>query len=196
MDSPAPIPRLCFDEGLESVEPIAEQDSSSSWLDLIDWTSLDPDFWVNGESGSTSNEATTNGFHFQEFDGQLFEAETIDTTLQYHPTSPRENPDQNVPNTKSGLSDSPQPLLEIGISEDDRLEDVPRPGRGRKQIHLSGARRDPCPSPSRRKGPLSDLVRKGMEELKHAKGACWRCKILRKKVSPESEMNPANSRTS
>lgn len=25
-----------------------------------------------------------------------------------------------------------------------------------------------------------------MEELKHAKGACWRCKILRKKVSYEA----------
>lgn len=168
----------------------AEQDSSSSWLDLVDWTLLNTDVCVDGNFCSISNGNFTDKYDFQGFDGQLVEGETTSTGSQYHSAFDQGNPESGVRSTewtKSGLLDCPDSTSDKEVSEGGGLQESRRPERGRSkgvEILPSGRCPAPCPSPSpRRKGRLSDLVRKGMEELKHAKGACWRCKILRKKVS-------------
>lgn len=170
----------------------AEQDSSSSWLDRVDWTLLDADVRVDGNFGSISNEDFTDNYDFQGFDGQLVEGRATRTSSQYHPATDQGNPEPGARSTEkaeSGLLDFSESTSENEVSKGGGLQEAGRPDRGRSQaveILPTGIYPAPRPSPSpRRKGRLSDLVRKGMEELKHAKGACWRCKILRKKVSHE-----------
>ncbi|KAI7777892.1 hypothetical protein LA080_002944 [Diaporthe eres] len=63
----------------------ADQDLSSSWLDLVDWTLLDADNWVDGDFGGTSNEVLTDDFDFPGFDGQLFEAKATSRTAHKGP---------------------------------------------------------------------------------------------------------------
>lgn len=45
---------------------------------------------------------------------------------------------------------------------------------------------------SGRTGPLSKLARAGMRAIKAIGGACWRCKILGKKVSSSDDIQPAD----
>lgn len=170
----------------------AEQDSSSSWLDMVDWTLLDADVWVDGNFGSISNENFTDNYDFQRFDGQLIEGKATSTSPQYHSAFDQGNQESGARSTEwtePGLLDCPDSTSNYEVSKGGGLQEAWRPERGRSQaveILPTGRCPAPCPSPSpRRKGRLSDLVRKGMEELKHARGACWRCKILRKKVSHE-----------
>lgn len=184
-------PESC-DTGLETGKMEAEKHSSSSWLDLVDWTLLDADVWVDGNFGSISNQDTTDDYDFQGFDGQLCETKTTSKSPQHHSASDQENPesgDRSMKWTESGLLGCPDSISDNEVSEGGRPHEACHLVRGRSQhteVLLPGGRPAPCPSPSpRRKGRLSDLVRKGMKELKHAKGACWRCKILRKKVSHE-----------
>lgn len=167
----------------------AEQDSSS-WLDLVDWTLLDADVSVGGNFGSISNGDITDKYDFQGFDGQNFEGKA--TNSQYHFTFDQGNPESGARSTEwtqSRLLDCSESTSDNKISKGGGIQEAQRPERGRSQavkILPTGRCPAPCPSPApRRKGRLSDLVRKGMEELKHAKGACWRCKILRKKVGLE-----------
>lgn len=199
MESRAAIQPLSCDAGFTSTHTEVENDPSSSWLDLIDWTSLNPDVWVDGDVDSIFNKATTDDSDFHGFDGQLIEARAISTNSQHHPAPAQEDSNSDVPSmekTNSELLYCPKTCFDSELSDDGRLEDAVRPGRTRKQtldMYLSSGCPAPGPSPApRRKGRLSDLVRTGMQELKHANGACWRCKILRKKVSPEPRMELGN----
>lgn len=190
MDSQTAIPSSSCDTGVGSTQTEADQDLSPSWLDLVDWTLLDADTWVDGDFGGTSNEVLTNDFDFPGFDGQLFEAKATSMSSKHYAASTQETPElaaHSTQRTESGFLDCPDSISDNEVSGP---PEAWHPGRGRSQrpeILLSGGRPALCPSPSpRRTGRLSDLVRKGMKELKHAKGACWRCKILRKKVSYEA----------
>lgn len=189
MDSRNAIASEFCDTELGPSQLEAEQNSSSSWLDLVDWTLLDADIWVDGNFGSISNGDFTEDYDFQGFDGQLVEAKATSTSSQHHSVFDQGNPGSGARSmevTEFGLLDCPDSKSDNEVSEGGRVQESSYPGRGRSQrpeLLLSGRSPAPRPSPSpRRRGRLSDLVRKGMEELKHAKGACWRCKILRKKV--------------
>lgn len=169
---------------------VVEQDASFAWLDLIDWTLLDAGVWVDGDTDSFYNGDLTEDHVFQSFDGQFVEGKETGKGPQYNSTPAQGHPDPIAPGTEKtrpGLRDRRDLSSEHEALKNDRPEEAWRPERGRKQPLDIGYQSGRCaahPSPSpRRKGRLSDLVRRGMEELKHAKGACWRCKILRKKVS-------------
>lgn len=193
MDSWAPKPSLSSDSGLGSAQTEAEQDPSSSWLDLVDWTLLDADVLAGGDIESICNEYYPDTYEFQGFEGQFLKADDTSIIPQYHSTPALEHSSSDSDartnekvNVEPGCSTSSLDL-DNRLAKDDRSEEAWWPGRGRNkplEVSAPGGRSAAHPSPSpRRNGRLSDLVRRGMEELKHAKGACWRCKILRKKVS-------------
>ncbi|OAA57505.1 c2h2 finger domain containing protein [Niveomyces insectorum RCEF 264] len=74
--------------------------------------------------------------------------------------------------------------LGVSFNEDDRSEDSPSLGdrlSSSWNIFHSGisSRR-----PRGRRGPLSAKSRKDIKDLEWAGGACWRCKILRRKCDP------------
>lgn len=79
--------------------------------------------------------------------------------------------------------------LEIGSNPEAPWEAGPSAG-GSPRLFSSSSEVETTsiqpPSVPRRRGRLSDVVRKGIEELVKSGGACWRCKILRKKVRIES----------
>lgn len=191
MDSRPPLPSSSCDAGLGAAQTEAEQDPSLSWLDLVDWTLLDADGLVGRDFESIKNGDNPENYEFHGFDGRFLEGDRAGIIQQHHSTRASEHSDSDARineevNVEPGWFDSSLDL-DNKVSNDDRSGEAWWPGRGRNKtlgVSAPSGRSAAYPSPSpRRKGRLSDLVRRGMEELKHAKGACWRCKILRKKVS-------------
>lgn len=169
-----------------------DQGSSSAWLDFVDWSLMDSDIWNDGAQPSTDiTDFNFDDFDFDDFDFQCFGDQFVgknatSTSPQLTPQEQSDTSMTGMDRDKPGPPDSPSaPIMDQKIANK-RLEKLRSLERGRAEVlEIPGAESPASrasPSP-RRRGRLSDVVRRGIEELKHAKGACWRCKILRKKVS-------------
>ncbi|KAI3391833.1 hypothetical protein diail_6710 [Diaporthe ilicicola] len=186
MDSWAAEPSVSGDSVLEPSRNEVDQDSSSAWLDFVDWTLSDSDTWNDGTQPNTSaGDFAFDDFDFQGFGDQFVGENTTSTSSHFVAREQSDTFVSSLDETRPGPPDSPSsPIMDQKIVNR-RLEEIRGFERARAEIIEipSDAERSASrSSPSRRKGRLSDLVKKGIEELKNAKGACWRCKILRKKL--------------
>lgn len=164
----------------------------SLWEDEAPWPEIPTQEDVVSEQGLD--------FAFPGFDSQFTFTTTDEPaaceTLSSQSYSKEDSYSSDRSRNQSFFSDSLDPLSSLHGTHEESKEikshelGFPSGSRSRTSVlsrssSISGPVSLPSPSP-RRTGRLSDIVRKGMEELKHAKGACWRCKILRKKVSINS----------
>lgn len=172
MDSNDPIPP-------SSDLAAFEQPQSDADLDLFDWN-----LW----STKVSSPGVHAGQNDHSFDPTAFE--DFDFSFRDIDVVPASEIITQEPESHRGESIATQTFQSVDLLSQDGT-DVEAPGghcvsiTGSQQSFSSiGTTHTPPLSGSapRRRGRLSDVVKRGIEELIKAGGACWRCKILRKKV--------------
>lgn len=154
----------------------ADETYSPNYLDLFDWN-----LWSANISSVSVHEEQNNDIFdpatlgdidlsFRDFDGHAPETTQEPEILGGGSTSIHTHPKVDFP---------------LGVNSEASWKAGPSTTRSPKVFNSPGER-ETTPiqpsSPSKKRGRLSDMVRTGIEELIGAGGACWRCKILRKKV--------------
>lgn len=193
MDSWDSVPSFSFELDSDSNNQGLNQESSSAWLEFVDWPLSNSGTWVEGTQHSTSTEGVTlEVVDFQGFEDQNVEVDITNESFQCQSVPGEGQPDTDesiLEQTWPGHLDTPDAPLTNQIKEERNRQELQsrfwRTIETLRNLEDEGPAPRPSPSP-RRNGRLSNFVRRGMEELKHAKGACWRCKILRKRVSTNS----------